>query len=323
MRGRDRDLVRPPVRRVAARPATRPGAGRHRRAAAHRPGCAPSTGRTRPPARSPRGRRRGSRRQSSRSTARIVVACSLRRQNATKSCSPRSPAEPAFEQVDVERPGPGQRVPGAQRGGAARRRRTPGTRTAGTGRRTERRRHPVRLSRRSPVRPAASSPASRRTSESRERGPARRRARRRARPDRWRAPRRRCGRPPSARSAGAAEQPVELRLQHAGDGTPAGLRRPAGEVGAVVRDVEPTAVPRTVPDAPIVGSAGPVTRGTMCSGLVVVDLASSGLVARRPPRRSSAAVASGPDVRLVLVVTGERRDGLGLGGLTGRPPWRP
>ena len=61
------------------RPARRPSpTDEHGR----RPGCGPSTGRTRRPARSRRSMPSGSRRQSSRVTARMVVACSLRRQKA-------------------------------------------------------------------------------------------------------------------------------------------------------------------------------------------------------------------------------------------------
>ena len=132
-------------------------------------------------------------------TARIVVACSLRRQNAAKSCSPTRPAAAALSasrssgrgQARVSR----RRSGGAPHGGvgdpvlvAAAQRGEPGVELG---------RHRRRAA--APGRPAAAArpagaPACRRAP------PSGRRRRPRGRPGRWRARRRRCGRRRSARS---------------------------------------------------------------------------------------------------------------------------
>ena len=160
---------------------------------------------------------------------------------------------------------PGQRVAGAQRLGAVRRggdpvavvaaqRGEPGVERGGHGRD---RAHPH-------VGRAAAGPAAAPATPGR-----RRRGGRRARPARWRAPRRRCARRRSARPAPAAPS------DSASASTPhtvrqAGLRRPAGEVGAVVGDVQPETRPsppsgRTAGSVGSCGSSGLVS-SSCCDG---------------------------------------------------------
>ena len=175
----------------------------------------------------------GPRVQSRRCSARTVVAPSRRLQNAAKSCSPSNPADAAVDGVEVQRMRPGQRVAGAQRVGAPGRRGDPVAVVAAQCREpgVELRRHgrdggDPHVGGQQPGQPAHE--PRRVEVRGQVRG---------ARPARWRAPRRRSARPPSARRA---PQDHGQRIgEHPGDGAPAGLGGPAGEVGAVVGDVEP------------------------------------------------------------------------------------
>ena len=208
MRRRHRHLAGPLPQASAGWPASPGRGGRRRPSASRRPGCAPSPGRTRRPARSPPATPSGSRRQSSRVIARIVVACSLRLQNAAKSCSPTSPAAAAFSRsrssgrsqprVSWRRSGSGApRRVGDPVLVAPERRREPGVEVG-----RHRRRPPA------PGRPAAAARPAGAAATPPSVGPARRRAGRRGRPGRWRAPRRRCARPRSGRAASGADEPA-------------------------------------------------------------------------------------------------------------------
>ena len=199
MRRRDHDVAGALGAASAGRAATPPRGGPRRPRAAHRPGCAPSTSRTRRPRtvaiRMPSWSRCQSQPGDRADRGGVLLAAAERGE---------------VVRADQRRGGDVHRRPrpacGARRGCPGRavaRRRTarwrPGTRSGGTAPRTGRRTRAASRLTAVTRTSGGSSPDSRRTSESSSRAHDVGRRRRCARPDRWRARRRRYARRPSGR----------------------------------------------------------------------------------------------------------------------------
>ena len=182
-----------------------------------------------------RPRPSASRVQSRRCSSRIVVAPSRRLQNAAKSCSPSRPRRTRRSRRRGRAGAARPRVAGAQRLGAVRRRSRPGSGSAGAAPRTARR-------------TASGTGADRPHPDVGGQQPGQPRGQPRRRPES--AGRSACAtwpvactpasvRPATVSRDGLPQHHRQGVGQHAADGAPARLRRPAGEVRAVVGDVQP------------------------------------------------------------------------------------